>query len=113
MTEHRAAYRVDYEADLAQQITWAGLPQPVREHRFHPTRRWRFDFAWPAHLLALEIDGATWSQGRHTRGKGYRDDCVKLNEAALLGWRVLRVTSDMVASGQALEYVKYGLGMQP
>jgi hypothetical protein len=31
------------------------LPDPVTEYRFHPTRRWRMDFAWPAHQVAVEL----------------------------------------------------------
>jgi very-short-patch-repair endonuclease len=109
MTEKHATYRTTYEDDLARQINWAGLPEPVREFRFHPTRRWRFDLAWPGHMLAIEIDGGIWSRGRHTRGAGYRRDCIKLNEALILGWRVLRVTPDMVMDGTALEYIMHAL----
>lgn len=57
-----------------------------REYRFHPTRRWRFDFAWPSQKLAVEIDG----RGRHQTVVGVRADCEKHNEAIRLGWRVLR-----------------------
>lgn len=94
------------EAEMALQIRAAGLPVPVREHRFHPSRRWRFDFAWPEHMVSLEIDGATWTGGRHTRGSGYHADCEKLNEAAALGWRVFRATSSMVKSGYALRLLE-------
>lgn len=97
------------ENQLTKQITQAGLPEPVRELRFHPDRRWRFDFAWPDALVAIEIDGATWTQGRHTRGKGYESDCEKLNEAALMGWQALRVTGRHVRSGQALEWLRRAL----
>lgn len=69
-----------------------GLPEPVEEHRFTPERRWRFDLAWPDDMLALEFEGGIYSGGRHTRGIGYAADLAKYNEAALLGWRVLRVT---------------------
>ena len=62
------------------------LPEPVREYRFHDTRRWRFDFAWPDIKLAVEIDG----RGRHQTVVGCRSDCEKANEAIRLGWRVLR-----------------------
>ncbi len=62
------------------------IAQPVREYRFHPERRWRFDFAWPDIKLAVEIDG----RGRHQTVVGVRNDCEKLNEALRLGWRVLR-----------------------
>lgn len=58
----------------------------TREHRFHPTRRWRFDFAWPSQKLGVEIDG----RGRHQTVAGVRADCEKMNEAIRLGWRVLR-----------------------
>lgn len=68
-----------------------GLPAPVREHRFHPVRRWRFDYAWPAEKVALEVDGGVWTGGRHTRGAGFIKDMEKLNEAVVAGWRVVRV----------------------
>lgn len=88
------------------QIKAAKLPVPVREFRFHETRKWRFDFAWPEHLISLEIDGATWTGGRHTRGSGYEADAEKLNEAAVLGWRVFRATRGMVKSGYALRLLE-------
>jgi len=94
------------EAEMALQIRAAKLPDPLREHRFHPTRRWRFDFCWPEAGIALEIDGATWTGGRHARGSGYQADCEKLNEAAVLGWRVFRATRDMVKSGYALRLLE-------
>ena len=78
---------------------------PMRQHRFHPTRRWLLDFAWPDRKVAVEVDGGTWSGGRHTRGAGFETDCEKLNEAAIMGWRVLRVTGTMVKDGRAIEYV--------
>jgi hypothetical protein len=80
----------------------AGLPAPIREHRFAPPRRWRFDLAWPSLRLALEIEGGTWTGGRHVRGKGYEDDCEKYNAAALAGWIVLRVTTAMLCDGRVL-----------
>lgn len=81
------------------------IPPHTREHKFHPTRKWKFDFAWPEHKVAVEVDGATWVGGRHTRGAGYRKDCEKLNEAILLGWKVFRVTSDMVKDGTAINTI--------
>ena len=61
----------------------------TREYRFHPDRLWRFDFAFPSVKLAVEVDGQ-----RHRTFAGIRSDCEKLNEAARLGWRVLRFPSD-------------------
>lgn len=93
------------EADLFRQLAMIGL-QPEQEYRFHPTRRWRFDFAFPGARLGIEVEGATWANGRHTRGSGYEADCRKYNAAALGGWRVLRFTSGMVESGEALTVIE-------
>jgi len=85
------------------QIRAAKLPPPRAEYRFHPPRRWRFDFAWPElFLIALEIEGGTWAAGRHTTGTGYEHDCEKYNQAALDGWLLIRATTRMVENGLAL-----------
>jgi hypothetical protein len=87
----------------------AGLPPPIREYRFAPPRRWRFDLAWPSLRLALEIEGGTWTGGRHVRGKGYERDCEKYNAAALAGWTVLRATTAMLHDGRALALLQQAL----
>jgi len=95
------------EEQFAWQIRCLNLPEPVREHRFHPIRHWRFDFAWPDHgKIAAEIEGGTWSGGRHTRGDGFEKDCEKYAEALLLGWRVFRFTSSQVTSGYAASAIE-------
>ena len=66
--------------------------EAVEEFRFHPVRRWRFDFAIPELKIAVEIEGGSWVQGRHTRGAGYQGDMEKYNQAVILGWKVLRYT---------------------
>lgn len=85
----------------------------VREHKFHPERRWRFDFAWPQHQLAVEVEGGTWGGGRHTTGAGYEKDCEKYAEALCLGWRVLRVTGTQVKKGQAVMWLSRTLRVSP
>jgi len=82
------------------------LPEPVLELRFHPTRKWRFDCAWPDRLLAVEVDGGTGLYGRHNRPQGYENDCEKLNEAIALGWKVLRFTGRQVKSGEAAIFLE-------
>lgn len=79
--------------------------KPEPEFRFHPVRKWRFDFCWPDKKLAVEIEGAIWTGGRHQTGSGFTADCEKLNAAILLGYRVLRFTTDMVSSGEAIKTV--------
>ena len=64
----------------------------VEEYQFHPTRKWRFDYAWPRYLVAVEKDGGVWSGGKHGRGSGIVKDHEKQNAAAVLGWRILRCT---------------------
>ena len=69
------------------------------EHRFHPRRKWRFDVAWPDMMIAVEIDGGTWIQGRHSRGAGQSKDNEKINAAQSLGWKVYRFTPTDVKRG--------------
>ena len=108
--ERAKASREHLELALLQQIRAAKLPEPERQFRFHPTRRWRADFAWHLGLnVILEVDGGTWSGGRHTRGSGYAADCEKVNEAAILGYAVLRVTGDHIKSGQAIGWLQRAL----
>ena len=79
------------------------------EFRFHPVRRWRFDFAIPELKLAIEIEGGSWTQGRHTRGKGYQGDIEKYNTAQLMGWKILRYTPQQDGECMRdLEIVKRG-----
>jgi hypothetical protein len=66
------------------------LPLPVSEYRFHPTRKWRLDYAFPEFKLAVEIEGGIWTQGRHTRGSGFAGDMEKYNALAEAGWLLLR-----------------------
>jgi very-short-patch-repair endonuclease len=67
-----------------------GLPQPVREYRFHPVRRWRFDAAWVEQKVAVEIQGGSWINGGHSRAGHQASDMEKLNTAQLMGWVVLQ-----------------------
>ena len=97
------------EAALAWQIRIAGLPIPIRELRFAPPRRWRFDFSWETNRLAVEVDGGIWTGGRHTRGSGYQADAEKANCACVLGWRILRVTPQHITRGEALRWIEEAL----
>ena len=78
----------------------AGLPEPLREHQFTPPRRWRFDFAWPAGLVAVEVEGIHRAGGgtRHQRGVGFLGDAEKYLAAQALGWVVIRVPGPWLSS---------------
>lgn len=94
---------------LLLQLEARGVPAWELEHRFHATRRWRFDVAWPDDLVAVEVHGAVHVQGRHVRGVGFCRDRAKMNEAALLGWRVIEVCPEHIRSGVAAEWVERAL----
>jgi len=93
------------------QCRLSSFPVLSREVQFDPTRKWRLDFVFLTldFLLAVEIDGGVFTEGRHTRGAGYTEDCVKLNEAMIAGYHVLRFTGAMVKSGEALEQTERAL----
>lgn len=78
----------------------------IREHKFHPVRRWRFDYAIPAHKIAIEVEGGVWTGGRHTSPKGFLNDMEKYNTATIMGWRLLRTTPDRLCSNETLQMVR-------
>jgi hypothetical protein len=103
------------ESALAFQCRALRLPEPVDEFRFHEVRRWKFDHAWPAHMVALEREGIVYPPkgsgdhrlgGRHVSVKGFRGDIEKYAVAASMGWRVVRVLPEHVTSGQAMLWVE-------
>jgi len=65
-----------------------------REYRFHETRRWRFDFAWKAHKIAVECDGIAKQAGggRHNTDA----DRDKINTATMNGWKVFRFSGKQI-----------------
>lgn len=94
------------------------LPQPVEEHRFHPTRRWRFDLAWPSYKIALEIEGALYGMGKpcpvckqrrggaHSAIGNVKRDIEKYGEAAALGWLIVRSTPDDLCRHATVDRVR-------
>lgn len=91
----------------------------VKEFKFHPVRKWRFDFAIPEYKIAIEIDGGVWTYGRHNRSSGYVADMEKFNAAASLGWVVLKFTpeeqyksSTFKLISQTIETIKNGRNME-
>lgn len=86
------------------------LPAPVAEHRFHATRKWRFDWCWVDAKLALEVQGGIFTNGRHTRGAALIKEMEKLNAAAVAGYRVLYVTPAQMANGSAAQIAAEALG---
>lgn len=77
------------EADLLETNLY-----PMPEYKFDPTRKYSADFAFPEKRLLLEIDGGVYLKhgGRHNTDK----DRDKLNQAAVLGWRVIRFSTQQL-----------------
>ena len=75
------------------------------EFKFHPTRKWRADFHLKGKKILVEVEGGIWSNGRHTRGNGYLGDLEKYNEATMMGYQVIRFSTEQVKSGSAIEQI--------
>lgn len=79
---------------LSHWIALAG-PRLEAQYAFHPTRRWKFDWAHPASRVAIEIHGGTWMhKSRHVSGTGFWGDRIKMNAALRLNWKVFELISD-------------------
>lgn len=93
-------------AIFAALLKQAGIPAPSTELRFASPRRWRFDYAWLAEKVALEVEGGAFSGGRHVRGVGFLKDCEKYSEAAALGWRIVRVPPHELCTLRTVDWIK-------
>lgn len=81
------------------QLSGMDIPDPEPEYHFNkPFTNHRIDFAFKDAKIAIELEGGVFTNGRHTRGKGYTDDCFKYNLLTLQGWRLLRYTRQMLDS---------------
>lgn len=105
--------RSEGEELLKFQLDCAGLgAKYLIEHQFCE-RKWRLDFFFP-HVkpcpLAVEVEGGSWALGRHNRGAGFEADCEKYNRLAIMGFRLIRVTTGQVKSGQALQWIESAIG---
>jgi len=77
-----------------------GIAVPVAEYKFALSlgRDFRFDWAWPDYLVALEVEGGMFARGRHVQAAGVRRDMDKYNSAILLGWAVLRCLPEQLTT---------------
>lgn len=97
---------------FADQCRRFRLPPVVPQLRFAKAmgRQWRFDFAFPDFLVAVEIEGLVVQKlagqlvvrGRHASIAGIIEDMEKYNTAALLGWTVLRFAQKQVKPEHAI-----------
>lgn len=122
--------RTNLERAMETRLKQVGIEYET-EYRFHPTRKWRFDFAFPVYKVALEIEGGSYIrpvkchicgtqvlrrlkdgrmlpvyEGGGHHSSVFEQNAEKYNEAAILGWFVIRVTSDMVNDDRAVDFVE-------
>lgn len=90
LSSHLDVYKIEY----------------TKEFRFHPERRWKADFRIDGYPILVEVEGGVYSNGRHTRGEGYSSDCEKYSTAAVMGWIVIRGTTDQVKKGLVIEWIR-------
>lgn len=94
----RQSSKTKWEDRFRVLIKGLGAPPWHEQYVFHPTRKWRFDFAWPDRKIAFEMEGAIWMRGGggHSHPLGIEKDIEKMNAAVILGWAVVRVTGKML-----------------
>lgn len=70
----------------------------IKEYKFYPGRRYRWDFAAIESKVAIDIQGGIWSRGKmgHNSGSGINKDCEKFCLAASTGWLVFSLTDKMI-----------------
>ena len=71
-------------------------------------RQWRIDYYFEANgrRVALEVEGGIWTQGRHTRGSGFKRDMEKYNTLTAAGIMLLRTTPKDLLTSQTFELIK-------
>ncbi len=79
-------------------LLWRTVDGPAlqAEYRFHPTRKWRADYAHLESRTLIELEGGVWVGGRHNRAAGFVADVEKYLEAVLAGWRVVRLVDSQL-----------------
>jgi hypothetical protein len=70
------------------ELMFPNLPQPKRDYKHIPGRRFALDMAWPALKIGAELHGGG-GRSRHASVEGMAADCEKNNLGIVHGWRVL------------------------
>lgn len=99
----------EFEAKLATELKTLKIDFE-QEFEFHQARKWRADFHLIDKKILVEVEGGIWSGGRHTRGKGYLGDMEKYNAATMMGFQVIRFSTEQVKSGLAIQQIEKMVG---
>lgn len=85
---------------------------PTRQYKWHPKRRYVSDFAFLEYFVLVEIQGTFSRVSRHTTPQGYHNDCVRMCEAQILGWKMLYIDTLFSKNwGDAITIVERALGI--
>ena len=95
----------EFEAKLARDLKVLKIDFE-QEFYFHSDRKWRADFHLIGKKILVEVEGGIWNGGRHTRGKGYLGDMEKYNTATMMGYQVIRFSTEQVKSGLAAQQIE-------
>ncbi|NOX22017.1 MAG: DUF559 domain-containing protein [Actinobacteria bacterium] len=89
-----------YEREFLQLVEPLAIPLPHPQHNIREGNQLvaRVDAAWPDLHVAVEIDGHRFHATRAQRAA----DARRQNELELLGWKVLRFTTDQVHTDPTL-----------
>ena len=92
-TSKKGKEKSPIEEKLNDWLLEAFPDQFERELLFHPVRKFRLDFAFPALKIAIEVDGY---RSHGLSKSGFQRDRVKRNLLAVEGWIVLSFYADQI-----------------
>ncbi len=94
----------EFEGYLRQH--YGGFQKEVVFSDIMPTsRKFRADYYLPTDRIIIEINGGAYTQGRHTRGKGYEEDLIKANLAQRNGFRYYQFTYGHLQDKRYAEFI--------
>ncbi len=94
---------------LLLEIEAAELPAPECQYKFHGSRKWKADFAWPCYRVIAEVNGGTYQHMGHTTGAGVHRDYEKQNAAQLMGYIYLEFDRAMIEDGTAVKTIQQAI----
>lgn len=115
MSEKKPVHRkpkTDYKVPLLAHLEALASRHSIGlalEHRFHPVRRWRFDYAFPDLMIAVEYDGLMFRSVGHTSLGAIMSDMERTNQAQLLGWTIYRANAKTVANKEFFAVIEEAL----
>jgi len=87
----------ELERGFERLLSWNKISGYERNYRYVPGRRFELDFAWPAVIVGVEIQGGIFQRGPSGhKGIGHVRDMLKMNLAQIAGWRILQFDASLL-----------------